>query len=45
MNPDTIEGSGYPLAFMVRNGVTPKVVSGKAPSRDVFRVEARTMGA
>ena len=44
MNPDTIEGSGYPLAFMVRNGVTPKVVSGKAPSRDVFRVEARTMG-
>ena len=44
MNPDSIEGSGYPLAFKVRNGITPRVVSGETPSRDVFRVEARTMG-
>ena len=44
MNPDSIEGSGYPLAFKVRNGITPRVVSGETPARDVFRVEARTMG-
>ena len=44
MNPDSIEGSGYPLAFKVRNGITPRVVSGETPSRDVFKVEARTMG-
>ncbi len=44
MNPDTIEGSGYPLAFKVRNGKSPGVVRGDTPSRDVFRVEARTMG-
>ena len=44
MNPDSIEGSGYPLAFKVRNGITPRVVSGETPARDVFKVEARTMG-
>lgn len=44
MNTDTIEGSGYPLAFKVRNGKNPGVVRGNTPSRDVYRVEARTMG-
>jgi hypothetical protein len=44
MSSDTIEGSGYPLAFKVRNGEIPGVVRGNTPSRDVFRVEARTMG-
>jgi hypothetical protein len=44
MNPDSIEGSGYPLAFKVRNGITPRVVSSETPARDVFKVEARTMG-
>jgi hypothetical protein len=44
MNSDSIEGSGYPLAFKVRNGITPRVVSGDTPARDVFKVEARTMG-
>ena len=44
MNPDSIEGSGYPLAFKVRKGITPRVVRSEAPARDVFKVEARTMG-
>ena len=44
MSTDTIEGSGFPLAFKVRDGKVADVVSGKAPARDVYRVEARTMG-
>ncbi|CAN0419728.1 unnamed protein product, partial [Phaeothamnion confervicola] len=44
MSTDTIEGSGYPLAFKVRDGRVPGVVAGRAPARDVYRVEARTMG-
>jgi hypothetical protein len=44
MNPDSIEGSGYPLAFKVRNGITPRVASSETPARDIFKVEARTMG-
>ena len=37
MNPDSIEGSGYPLAFKVRNGITPRVVSSETPARDIFK--------
>ncbi len=44
MSTDTIEGSGFPLTFKVRDGMVADVVSGKAPARDVYRVEARTMG-
>jgi hypothetical protein len=40
---DTIDGSGFPLAFKVRDGVRAATVAGRAPARDVFRVEARTM--
>lgn len=28
----------------MRNGITPRVVSGETLARDVFKVEARTMG-
>ena len=40
---DTIDGSGFPLAFKVRDGARAATVAGRAPARDVFRVEARTM--
>jgi len=42
---DTIDGSGYPLAFKVRAGERVSAVLAGAPGRDVFRVEARAMGA
>ncbi len=44
MNFDRIDGTGYPLAFKVRNGSSAATIAGTAPARDVFRVEARTMG-
>jgi hypothetical protein len=44
MSTDTIESSGFPLAFKVRDGQVADVVSGNTPARDVYRVEARTMG-
>lgn len=40
---DTIDGSGFPLAFKVRDGTRAATVAGRVPARDVFRVEARTM--
>ena len=45
MPTDTIEGCGHALAFKVRQGHRAATVAGTAPARDVFRVEARTMGA
>jgi len=44
MSTDTIEGRGFPLAFKVSDGRVAGVVSGHTPARDVYRVEARTMG-
>ena len=44
MNFDCIDGTGYPLAFKVQSGSRAAIVAGSAPARDVFRVEARTMG-
>lgn len=44
MNFDRIDGTGYPLAFKVQSGSRAATVAGTAPARDVFRVEARTMG-
>ena len=44
MNFDRIDGTGYPLAFKVRSGRRAATLAGIAPARDVFRVEARTMG-
>lgn len=44
MNHDRIDGTGYPLAFKVRAGHPAATIAGTAPARDVFRVEARTMG-
>lgn len=44
MNFDRIDGTGYPLAFKVQTGRRAATVVGAAPARDVFRVEARTMG-
>lgn len=44
MSTDTIDGSGHPLAFKVREGPPPGVVRGATPSRDVYLVHARTMG-
>jgi hypothetical protein len=41
--PDSIDGSGFPLGFRVAPGGRAPTVAGIAPSRDVFRVEARTM--
>lgn len=40
---ETIDGSGYPLVFRVRDGDRAATVAGRTPARDVFRVEARTM--
>jgi organic hydroperoxide reductase OsmC/OhrA len=40
---DTIDGAGLPLAFLVRPGAPTRLLAGE-PVRDVFRVEARTMG-
>ena len=42
---DTIDGSGHPLAFKVRAGERAASVLAGAPGHDVFRVEARAMGA
>ncbi len=42
---DTIDSSGYPLAFKVRAGERLSAVLAGAPGRDAFRVEARAMGA
>ena len=44
MNYDSIADTGFPLAFKVREGTRAATVAGRAPARDVFRVEARTMG-
>ena len=44
MNSDRIDSTDHPLAFKVRNGGRAATVAGSAPARDVFRVEARTMG-
>jgi uncharacterized OsmC-like protein len=41
---DSIEGSGFPLAFKVREGAKRPGVIGAAPSKDVFCVEQRAMG-
>lgn len=38
---DSIDGSGHPLAFKVREGRRADCVVGIAPARDVYRVEAR----
>jgi hypothetical protein len=42
---DTIDGSGDPLAFKVNAGTRVASVLAGAAGRDVFRVEARAMGA
>jgi len=42
---DTLDGSGYPLAFKVREGERIAGVLAGTPGHDVFRVEARAMGA
>jgi len=42
---DTIDGSGYPLAFKVRAGERVASVLAGASGHDVFRVEARAMDA
>ncbi|MGH6954369.1 MAG: hypothetical protein ACREGL_09315, partial [Alphaproteobacteria bacterium] len=42
---DTIDGSGDPLAFKVNAGERVASVLAGAPGKDVFRVEARAMGA
>ena len=44
MNYDTIADTGFLLAFKVRQGSRAATVAGHAPARDVFRVDARTMG-
>lgn len=38
---DSIDGSGYPLAFRVRTGRRAAAVGAAGPARDVYRVEAR----
>lgn len=38
---ESIDGSGHPLGFKVRQGARAATVAGSAPARDVFRVEAR----
>ena len=40
---DSIEGSGYPLGFKLREGRARSTLVSGAPGRDVFRVEARHM--
>lgn len=40
---DSIEGTGYPLAFKMKQGSARPGVLGAAPSRDVFTVESRQM--
>ena len=44
MNFDRIDGTGYPLAFKVQAGRRAATIAGSASARDVFRIEARTMG-
>lgn len=44
MDPNRIDGTGYPLAFKVAAGKRAATIIGNSPARDVFRVEARTMG-
>lgn len=44
MDFDRIDGTGFPLGFKTRAGRMPGTLSGAVPARDVFRVEARTMG-
>ena len=41
---DSIEGSGFPLAFKVRQGTKRSGVIGASAAHDVFRVELRAMG-
>jgi hypothetical protein len=38
---ESIDGSGFPLAFKVRQGLRAGCVANAAPARDVYRVEAR----
>ena len=45
IDPDRIDGTGYPRAFLVEAGAPSPVVLGAGPARDVFRVEARLMGS
>ena len=40
---DSIEGTGYPLAFKMKQGTGRSGVLGSAPTRDVFTVESRQM--
>ncbi|MBL8385765.1 MAG: OsmC family protein [Burkholderiales bacterium] len=44
MDYNRIDGTGFPLAFKVAAGTRAATVAGITPARDVFRVEARTMG-
>lgn len=44
MDFNRIDGTGFPLGFKVSRGKRAGTVAGVSPSRDVFRVEARTMG-
>ena len=41
---DSIEGSGFPLAFKVRQGTQRSSIIGCHAGRDIFRVELRAMG-
>ena len=41
---DSIESSGFPLGFKVRQGTKRPGVLGLAPARDLFRVELRALG-
>ena len=41
--PDTIDGSGYPLAFKMRQGTTRSPLLTSEAARDVFVAEARTL--
>jgi hypothetical protein len=41
---DSIEGSGFPLAFRVREGDRRGALAGAAPGATTYRVEARTLG-
>ena len=40
---DTLEGTGYPLAFKIQQGSARPAVLGSGESRDVFVVESRQM--
>jgi hypothetical protein len=40
-NEDSIDGSGFPLAFRIRNGERASAVTGATAARTVYRVEAR----